>query len=132
MNTGVHGNPGQSSSIRGVEKLEEVLRILEQTTKALGLTWNKLATVRTLLRWRRTDLGETRNSRSLVNDWKQDLVLWMRNYPMKLTATSIYSRQEWWPVNRTTTRGGRRSRKSLAQGIRGIHRGELPGDDRMA
>ena len=35
-------------------------------------------------------------------------------------------------MNWTTTRGGRRSRKSLAQGIRGIYRGDLTGDDRTA
>jgi hypothetical protein len=51
-------------------------------------------------------------------------------YPTELTAASIYSRQERRPVNWTTTHGGRRSRKSLAQGIRGIYRGDLTGDDR--
>jgi hypothetical protein len=54
------------------------------------------------------------------------------DYPMELTASSIYSRQEQWPVNWTTTCGGRRSKKSLAQGIRGIYRGDLTGDDRTA
>jgi hypothetical protein len=54
------------------------------------------------------------------------------DYPTELTAASIYSRQERWPVNWTTTRGGRRSRKSLAQGIRGIYRGDLTGGDRTA
>jgi hypothetical protein len=54
------------------------------------------------------------------------------DYPTELTAASIYSRQERWLVNWTTTRGGRRSRKSLVQGIRGIYRGDLTGGDRMA
>ena len=42
----VPGNSWRSNSIRGVEELEEDLRTLEQTIKALGLTWNKLAAVR--------------------------------------------------------------------------------------
>jgi hypothetical protein len=46
MNMGVHGDPGRSSSIRGVEELEEDLRMLELTTRELELTRSKLATVR--------------------------------------------------------------------------------------
>jgi hypothetical protein len=46
MNMGVLGDPGRSSPIRGVEELEEDLRMLEQTTRELELTWSKLATAR--------------------------------------------------------------------------------------
>jgi hypothetical protein len=54
------------------------------------------------------------------------------DFPTELTVASIYSRQERWQVNWTTTRGGRRYRKSLAQWIRGVYRGDLTGDDRTA
>jgi hypothetical protein len=61
MNTGVHGNPGQSSSIRGVMKLEEDLGMLEQTIKALELTRSKLATTRANREEFLSDLGEISN-----------------------------------------------------------------------
>jgi hypothetical protein len=50
------------------------------------------------------------------------------NYPTELMAASIYSR----PVNWTTTRGSQRKRKSLAQWISGVYRGDLTGNDRTA
>jgi hypothetical protein len=68
MNTGVRGNPGRSSSIRGVVKLEEDLGMLEQTIKALELTWSKLATARANCAVFLSGLGEMRNWSSLVED----------------------------------------------------------------
>jgi hypothetical protein len=73
---GVHGDLWRSSSIRGVEELEEDLRMLEQTTKAFELTWSKLATARANRAEFFSDLGEVRNWSSLANDWRQDLVAW--------------------------------------------------------
>jgi hypothetical protein len=73
---GVHGDPGRSSSIRGVEDLEEDLRMLEQTTRVFELTWSKLATARANRAEFLSDLGEVRNWSSLMNDWRQDLVAW--------------------------------------------------------
>jgi hypothetical protein len=56
----------------------------------------------------------------------------MGDYPTELTAGSIYSSHERWLGNWTKRRGGRRRRKLLAQLIRGLYRGGLTGDDRMA
>jgi hypothetical protein len=50
--------------------------MLEQTTRALELTWSKLATARANRAEFLSDLGEVRNWSSLVNDWMQDLVAW--------------------------------------------------------
>jgi hypothetical protein len=122
-NTGVHGNPGWSSSIKGVVKHEEDLRTLEQSTRVLERTWNKLAAVRLSLRWQKLSLGEIQNWSSRVYDWRHGLGGLVLDYPTELTVASIYSRQERWPLNRMTTCGGRRSGRSLAQGIRGIYRG---------
>jgi hypothetical protein len=82
--------------------------------------------------WRKHRLGAMSNSRSLVNDWRQLLVLWMRNYPTELTACSIYSRHERWSGNWTKTRGGRRNRRSLARVISVYYRGSLTGDEPVA
>jgi hypothetical protein len=79
-----------------------------------------------------TKLGEMSNSRSLVNDWKQLLVLWMRNYPTELTTCSIYSSHERWPVNLDWARW--RSEKEWVTNvvIRVLHRGGLTGDEPVA
>jgi hypothetical protein len=76
MNTGVHGNLGRSSSIRGVVKLEEDLGMLEQTIKALELTRSKLATAWANRTEFLSDLGDVRNWSSRVYDWRQYLVAW--------------------------------------------------------
>jgi hypothetical protein len=83
----------------------------------LGWPWQGLSAA--FLR----DLGEIQNWSSLVIDWGHGLGGLVLDYPTELTVASIYSRQERWPLNWTTTRGGRRSGRSLAQGIRGIYRG---------
>jgi hypothetical protein len=57
MNMGVHGDPGRSSSIRGVKELEEDLRMLELMTRELELTWSKLATARCFYGGRNRDWG---------------------------------------------------------------------------
>jgi hypothetical protein len=62
---------------------------------------------------------------------EQLLVLWMGDYPTELTACSIYSVLERWPVNLMERRGGRRKRGLLALGISGFHRGKLPSDHRI-
>ena len=68
MNMGVLGDPGRSSSNRGVEELEEDLRMLEQTTRALERTWSKLATAGANRAVFLSGLGEMRNWSSLVED----------------------------------------------------------------
>jgi hypothetical protein len=61
MEQRVPGDPWRSSSIRGVEELEESLRMLEQTTEKLELTWNKLVAVRLNQAEFRSDLGRIQN-----------------------------------------------------------------------
>jgi hypothetical protein len=73
--------------------------MLEQESREYEQTWNTLTTVRALLRWRRTDFGGNEKLASSGDRLRTrfgDLVL---DYPMELTAGSIYSRQERWPVN---------------------------------
>jgi hypothetical protein len=86
---------------------------------------------RSFSRCQKPDMGEMSNSWSLVNNWRQVLVLWMGNYPTELMAYSIYRSPERWLVNLKETRGGRRGGRALAQAIGGIYRGGLTGDDRM-
>ena len=73
--------------------------MLKQDSREHEQTWDSLTTVRAFSQWRKQSLGEMSNSRSLVNNWRQVLVLWMHNYPTELTTCSIYSRLERWPVN---------------------------------
>jgi hypothetical protein len=54
------------------------------------------------------NFGEMGNWAALVNNWMQVLVHWMRIYLAEPRVRSIYSILEWWPVNVTATRGGRR------------------------
>jgi hypothetical protein len=58
MEQHVPSDPWRSSSIRGVEELEENLRTLEQTTRELELTWSKLVAARVSLKWRKQDWGK--------------------------------------------------------------------------
>jgi hypothetical protein len=78
-----------------------------------------------------TELGRMGNWRVLGDDSRQAWVLWMRNYPTKLTMRSIYRARERWPVNWTTTRGGRRRKGALAQALSGFYRGGPSGDHRI-
>jgi hypothetical protein len=74
-----------------------------------------------------TDWGMS-NSQFLVNDWRQLLVLWMRNYPMELTTCSIYSRHEWWIVNLDWDARRPKRKRALSRELGGFRRGELTGD----
>jgi hypothetical protein len=55
----------------------------------------------------------------------------VRNYPTELAVRSIYRARERWPVNWTTTRGGRRRKRALAQALSGFHHGGPSGDHRI-
>jgi hypothetical protein len=68
------------------------------------------------LRWRKHKLGAMSNSRSLVYDWRQLLVLWMRNYPTELAVHSIYRTWGWWLV--ILRRDARRPEKKKVTGAR--------------
>jgi hypothetical protein len=131
----VFGDLGLPSLIGWVSEYQEQARVLKQESRGQDQTWIELATARSqgtmFLRWRKHRLGAMSDSRSLVDNWRQAWVLWMGDYPMELTASSIYSRHERWPGNWTKTRDGRRRRKLLAQLIRGVYRGRLTDDDRM-
>jgi hypothetical protein len=53
-----------------------------------------------------TGLGEVRNSWSLVNDWSQVWVCWLRDNMAQQTRPSIYRIAKRWPGIWTKTRGG--------------------------
>jgi hypothetical protein len=91
-------------------------------------TWNKLATVRALSRWRKTDLGRKRNWRAVVANRRQERVLWLRDYLTELAICLIYSVQEWWPPILDWRARSRRGRGALAHTIGGHNRGNLTGD----
>jgi hypothetical protein len=68
-----------------------------------------------------TDLGQVRIWEALVNDKRQELVLWMRNNLAELTRASIYRvHQRWRPILRRCA-GGRREGRFTTVGYRGIH-----------
>jgi hypothetical protein len=96
--------------------------MLKQDSREHEQTWDSLTMVRAFSQWRKHSLGEMSNSRSLVNNWRQLLVLWMRNYPTELTSCSIYSRLERWPMNLGWARW--RSEKKWVSGT--VIRGLLP------
>jgi hypothetical protein len=75
-----------------------------------------------------TDLGEMGNWAALVNNWRQVLVRWMRNYLAKFSEASIYRTQWRWRSIWRRSAGDRREGRLLAQGIRGFHRGKFSGD----
>jgi hypothetical protein len=46
-----------------------------------------------------TDLGEVGNWEALVDDWRQEMVLWMRNNLVELTGAAIYRlHRRWHPI----------------------------------
>jgi hypothetical protein len=68
-----------------------------------------------------TDLGEIWNWEALVNNQRQELVLWVRNNLAELTATSIYRvHQRWRPILRRCARGQREGKFTDASYC-GIH-----------
>jgi hypothetical protein len=50
--------------------------MLEQESREFEQTWNTLTTVRSNRAMFLSDLGEMRNWRALVNNWRHDLVAW--------------------------------------------------------
>jgi hypothetical protein len=75
------------------------------------------------------DLEEARNWEALVDNPRQGLVRWMRNYLAEFTGAAIYRFHRWcWLILRWRT-GGRREGRSLAQEMRGFHRGKITGDE---
>jgi hypothetical protein len=56
-------------------------------------------------------------------------VLWLCDYLTELAVCSIYSIPEQWLLILGWRAGGRRARRSLAQGMRGFHRGKLTSDE---
>jgi hypothetical protein len=70
----------------------------------------------------KTDLGEIGNWEALVDDQRQGLVHWMRNYLAKLTGASIYRVLWWWRLILRRRAGGRRW-ECTGAGDRGFHRG---------
>jgi hypothetical protein len=66
---------------------------------------------------RKTDLGEIGNWEPLVDDQRQGLVHWMRNYLAELTRASIYRVLRWWRLILRRRAGGRREGNALARVI---------------
>ena len=65
-----------------------------------------------------------------MDDPRQGLVRWMRKYLAEFTGLAIYRfHRRWRPILRRRA-GGRREGRSLAQVIRGFHRGKASGDGR--
>jgi hypothetical protein len=65
-----------------------------------------------------------------VDSPRHGRVRWMHDYLAKLTRAVIYRfHQRWHPILRRHT-GGRREGMSLAQVIRGFHRGKASSDGR--
>jgi hypothetical protein len=59
-------------------------------------------------------------------------VLWLHDSMAQQNRPSIYRSARWWcSISRRHT-GGRRGTRLLTQLIRGVYRGRLTGDDRMA
>jgi hypothetical protein len=90
MNTGVPDDLAWFSSIERVGEHQESLRTLKRESREHGQTWNKLATARTLSRWRKPDLGEMSNLWSMVNNWRHKRVDWTLEYLTEPRVCSIY------------------------------------------
>jgi hypothetical protein len=99
-------------------------------TRALELTWNKLATVRCFYGSGNRDWG---NEKFTVSGERLEARLGglVRDYPMELAVRSIYNGLKRWPRIWTKTRGGRRGRGALAQVLSGFHYGGPSGDHRI-
>jgi hypothetical protein len=66
-----------------------------------------------------------------VNNRRRELVLWMRNNLAELTGASSYRVHQWWrPILRRCA-GGRRERRFIVVGYRGIH-WRVDSEDRQA
>jgi hypothetical protein len=63
-----------------------------------------------------------------LDNQRQGLVHWMRNYLAELTGASIYRVLRWWRLILGRRAGGRREGKCNGAGDRGFHRGKASGD----
>jgi hypothetical protein len=96
-------------SIKGrANEYHEHVWVLKHDRREREHTWEWLATVRSLSRWQKPDLGKILNWRALVTDSEYELVFWLLDYPVEPATHSIYSFQRRWPVNLGWRGGGRR------------------------
>jgi hypothetical protein len=72
---------------------------------------------------RKIDLRRERNWTSLVANWRQERVLWLRDDPTELMARLIYRARGQWLLNLEWRASGRREGRALAQEMCGFHRG---------
>jgi hypothetical protein len=100
--------------------------MLKQGGREHEQTWSTLTTVSLHTAARRTKLGEERNWKALVDNPRQGLVQWMRNYLAEPRVRSIYRLRGWWHMNLGWCGGGRRRKRSLAHELSGFHRGGSP------
>jgi hypothetical protein len=91
------------------------MKALKRESREGELTGIALATARLFSRWRKTELGETRNSRALGNDSRYELLHWLHNYLTEPRVCSIYRLWGQWLVNQGWRGGGRREEGVLAQ-----------------
>jgi hypothetical protein len=64
-----------------------------------------------------------------VDDLRNGLVRWVRDYLAELMARSIYRARGWWLLILEWRAGGRREGRVLAQEMRGFHRGKVTCDE---
>ena len=65
-----------------------------------------------------------------MDNLRYEWVRWMRDYLAELMACLIYRAQGWWLTNLEWCADGRREGRTLAQEMRGFHRGKVTGDER--
>jgi hypothetical protein len=70
--------------------------MLEHLTEGHESTSGRLTTVRDFHGRIPTDLGKMVDWAALVDDRRQELVLWMRNDLAELTRAVIYRVYRWW------------------------------------
>jgi hypothetical protein len=76
------------------------------------------------------DFGEIPNWGALVDDSRDGLLYWVRNYLVEQAGSVIDRLPQWWrPISRRCA-GGWRGKRLLALEISGFRRGKLPGDHR--
>jgi hypothetical protein len=85
--------------------------------------------VRSLYAVLEIDLGELRNWRALVSNWRHSLVAWVIDYLTDPTTRSIYRLWGRWRVNWSWRGGGRREGDVLSRELGGFHRGGLTSDE---
>jgi hypothetical protein len=76
-----------------------------------------------------TDLGEVGNWEALVDNSRQGLVRWMRNYLAEFTGTTIYRFHRRLRLILRWRAGGQREGRSLAQEMHGFNHGKITGDE---